>query len=102
MHSAFAAKRYNLIQFGDKMLLICKGQGNDALLDNELDPDYVYVTGNAYAFVNAINKKHPQQMLVIDGSNSDKLINLLQKQADSCHIKYSVLKRNKSVLIVSN
>jgi competence protein ComEC len=102
MRSGFAAKRYNLIQFDDKLILICKGQDNDALLDNALNPDYVYVTGNARGFVNAINKKHPQQMLVIDGSNSDRLINLLQKRADSCNVKYSVLKRNKSVLIVSN
>jgi len=102
MRSAFAAKRYNLIQFGDKMILICKGQGNDAMLDDALNPGYVYVTGNARGFVNAINKKHPQQMLVIDGSNSDRSINLLQKRADSCKIKYCLLKRNKSLLVVSN
>ena len=102
MRSAFAAKRYNLIQFGEKKILICEGKGNDDFLDRELNPDYIYVTGNARGFVNAIIKKHPQQMLVIDGSNSDRLINLLQKRADSCTIKYSVLKRNKSLLIVSN
>jgi len=102
MRSTFAAKQYNLIQFGDKTILICKGQGNDALLDNALNPGYVYVTGNAHGFVNAINKKHLQQMLVIDGSNSDRLINLLQKRADSCNLKYSELKRNKSLLVVSN
>jgi len=102
MRSNFAAKRYNLIQFDDKMVLICKGQKNDTLLTNHLNPDYVYVSGNARVFANAINKKHPQQMLVIDGSNSDGLINLLQKRADSCNVKYNVLKRNKSLLIVSN
>ncbi len=102
MSSAFAAKRYNLIQFRDKRVLVCKGQGSDDVLNNTLNPDYVYVTGNAHTFVNAINKKHPQQMLVIDGSNSDRLISLLQKRADSCNVKYSVLKRNKSLLIVSN
>lgn len=102
MHSAFAAKRYDLIQFRDKTILICKGQGNDDKLNNALKPGYVYLTGNARGFVNAINKKHQQQMLVIDGSNSDKLIGLLKKQADSCNVKYSVLKRNKSLLVVSN
>lgn len=102
MRSVFAAKQYNLIQFRDKKLLICRGQGNDALLNDKLKPDYAYVTGNAHTFINAINKKHPQQMLVIDGSNSDRLVYLLQKRADSCKIKYSVLKRNKSLLVVSN
>jgi len=102
MRSAFAAKRYNLIQFRDKKLLICKGRDNDVLLNDELKPDYVYISGNAHVFANAINEKYPQQMLVIDGSNSDKLIDLLQKRADSCNVKYSVLKRNKSLLIVSN
>jgi competence protein ComEC len=102
MRLAFAAKRYNLIQFDDKTILICKGQRNDTLLNNVLKPDYVYVSGNAHAFANSINKKHPHQMLVIDGSNSDRLISMLEKRADSCNVKYSLLKRNKSLLIVSN
>lgn len=102
MRTVFAAKKYDLIQFEGKMILLCKGQGNDVALNDALDPGYVYITGNARGFVNAINKKHPQQMLVIDGSNSDRLIDLLQERADSCNVKYSVLKRNKSLLVVSN
>jgi len=102
MRSGFAAKHYALIQFRDKKILLCEGTANDALLNDTLKPDIVYVTGNPHLFANAINKKQPSQMLVIDGSNSDRFISLLRNRADSCHIKYSVLKRNNSLLVVSN
>jgi len=102
MRSSFAAKKYKLIQFRDKTVLICSGQSNDVSLNDSLKPDLVYIMDNPHVFVNAINKQHPGQRLVIDGSNSEELITLARKHADSCSIKYNVLKRNKSLLIVSN
>jgi len=102
MRSSFAAKHYDLIQFRDKKILISRGSGSDLSLNDSLNPDLVYIMGNPHSFVNAINKKHPEQTLVVDGSNSDRLISTLRRRADSCGIKYNVLKRNKSLLLVSN
>jgi len=102
MRSAFAAKDYDLIQFRNIKLLICDGQADFAYLNDTFKPDYVYVTGKAYSAINSISKKHVQQTLVIDGTNSDWFTATLQKQADALKIKYKVLKRNKSLLLVSN
>lgn len=102
INTPFAKKRYDFIQFRDKKILVAKGQLNDIMLNDSLKPGYLYVTGNNRNAANAINKKHNKQMLVIDGSNSEHTISAIKKQADSCRIKYSVLKRNISMLVVSN
>lgn len=102
INSAYAKKKYDYIQFRDKKILLCSGQLSDEYVNSKLDPDYLYITNNNRAAINDINKKHVQQTLVIDGTNSDRLVNNLQQRADSCRIKYNVLKRNKSLLVVSN
>jgi competence protein ComEC len=80
MRSAFAAKDYDVMQFRNIKILICNG----------------------YTAINSIDKKHVKEKLVVDGSNSDHFISTLQKQANLFKIKCSVLKRNKSLLLVSN
>ena len=102
MRSAFAAKDYNLVQFRNIKILICNGQADYAYINNTFNPDYIYLTGNAYPAINSIDKKHVNEKLVVDGSNSDHFISMLQIQANRAGIKYTVLKRNKSLLLVSN
>ena len=102
MRSAFAAKQYDLLQFRGLKLLFCNGQDNYAYLNSTFKPGYVYVMGNPYTTVNTIAKKQVQQTLVIDAGNSDQFIYALQQKADKAKIKYTVLKRNKSLLLVSN
>jgi competence protein ComEC len=102
MRSTFAAKNYSLMQFRNIKILICNGQADYAYINNTFNPDYIYLTGNAYTAINSIDKKHVQQTWVVDGSNSDHFISMMQKQANTSGIKYTVLKRNKSLLLVSN
>jgi len=102
MRSAFAAKDYNLVQFRNIKILICNGQADYAYINNTFNPDYIYLTGNAYPAINSIDKKHVNEKLVVDGSNSNHFISMLQMQANRAGIKYTVLKRNKSLLLVSN
>jgi competence protein ComEC len=102
VNSIFAKKHYNLIQFGDKKILLCEGVPSEKGLNGSLKPDYMYITGNDHEAINIIYKKHFQQTLVIDATNSNHTISALQKRADSCRIKYTLLKRNKSLLVVSN
>jgi len=101
-NAAFARKKYGFIGFNDKRILICHGGTDDAYLNGALKPGYLYITANDYSAINTINKKHVQQMLVIDGNNNDHFIKTLRMRADSDQVKYCVLKRNKSLLIVSN
>jgi competence protein ComEC len=101
-NTSFAEKRYNFIKFRDESVLLCRGGVSEDYLDGSLQPNYKYITGNDQEAIKTVNKKHFQQTLVIDGTNSNHTIAALKKLADSCHIKYNLLKRNKSVLVVSN
>jgi competence protein ComEC len=102
MRTDFGAKKYDLIQFRHIKLLLCNGQANYAQLNNTFKPDYVYISGNPYIAINILTKKQARQTLVINAGNSDHFISTLQRQADLNKIKYNVLKRNKSLLLVSN
>jgi competence protein ComEC len=98
----FGAKKYDLIQFRHTKLLLCNGQANYAQLNNTFKPNYVYISDNPYTAINILTKKQARQTLVINAGNSDHFISTLQRQADLNKIKYNVLKRNKSLLLVSN
>jgi competence protein ComEC len=102
MRSAFAAKDYDLVQFRNIKILICNGQADYAYLNDTFKPDYVYFSGNAYSAINYTGKKQSKQTWIADGSNSDHFITTAQKQAGTQKIKYIILKRNKSLLLVSN
>ena len=71
-------------------------------LNVPLNTDYVYVTGNPYINIASINKNYKYGTLVIDGSNSNRSVSNFIQQAEAMHVNYALLKRNKSLLVVSN
>ena len=71
-------------------------------LSRKLKIDYLYVTGNPHVTLIDINKNYTFAKLIIDGSNTDRVINDLTKQAQTVHINYQVLKRNKSIIVTSD
>ena len=100
--ASFLLKHDNLIQFmGTRILLFNKGL-TDAGLNNKLKTDYIYLTNNPYAAINSINKNYDYRLVVIDATNSDHFIASMEQQAVTTKIKYVALKRNKSLLLVSN
>jgi competence protein ComEC len=102
IRSSYLVKKGNLIQFEDKKILLYNKQINTISLNKKLNIDYLYVTGSPYTDIKSINKNFAYKMLVIDGSNSNRLVNNLQQQAKLANVNYKVLKRNNSVVIVSN
>ncbi|HEY0244696.1 MAG TPA: ComEC/Rec2 family competence protein, partial [Mucilaginibacter sp.] len=102
VNAPFFVKRSNLIQFKNKLLLIFDGKQQNKLLSQRLKIDYVYITGNPHTAIDSINKNYDYQTLIIDGSNSDKLIANLEQEAKDLHINYQLLKRNNSFRILSN
>jgi competence protein ComEC len=102
MRSAFAAKYYDLVQFRNIKILICNGQADYNLLDKIFNPEYIYVTGETHQSISPVGNKPLRQTLVIDGSNSNRFLSDLLKQANRLQIKYHLLKRNNSYLAVSN
>jgi len=98
IRSAYVLKKGNLLQFGSQRILILNKQGDNILLNNKLNTDYLYITGNPHTDINTINKNYTYRRLVIDGSNRDNLIRQFWQSAKNC----SVLKRNISLWVVSN
>jgi competence protein ComEC len=98
----FILKKNNLIQFGDKRLLIFNKRLQKTNLVKRLRLDYLYISGNPDADINFINKNYNYKLLVIDNNNSASLINRLEDQANQVGANYWVLQRNKSVTIASN
>ena len=98
----YLKKHGDFIQFNHQKILLFDKQLLNIQLPEKLKTDYLYITGNPYTDLNLINKNYDYQTLVIDGSNNGKLIELLEQQAKEKHINYSVLKRNISLIAVSN
>ena len=98
----YLLKRYNYFQFLNKKVVILNKQYSAMTLNVPLNTDYVYVTGNPYINIASINKNYKYGTLVIDGSNSNRSVSNFIQQAEAMHVNYALLKRNKSLLVVSN
>jgi competence protein ComEC len=98
----FLLKKTNLIQFGNKKLLIFDKQLQSTILPVKLKLDYLYISGNPLADIDFINKYYNYGLLIIDNDNSNTLITSLEKRAKVLHINYRVLQRNKSIVLSSN
>ena len=97
--SPWLAKSHNFIQFLDKKIMLLDGQR--PAYTGKLKADYLYITGNPVNGLGQIAGIN-YSMLIIDGSNSDKFINLAQKQINSKGVHLKILKRNNSLITVSN
>ena len=86
---------------GKRILLFDKSL-TDASLNNKVKTDYIYLTNNPYTAINSINKNYDYRLVVIDAGNSDHFISSMIKQATATKMNYVALKRNKSLLLVSN
>jgi competence protein ComEC len=100
--TAWLVKKYNFIQFLDKRIFIFDRPIQNNILQNKLKTDYIYFTNNQDTELNVLNGDFDYGMLIVDGSNSDSRIGKIEKQAASFNINYKILKRNKSVISVSN
>jgi competence protein ComEC len=98
----YLKKQGNLIQFYNKRILIFDSGQPYMQLPEKLKTDYLYITGNPQINLQQISGNYDYQTLVIDGSNTGKLIDRLEAEAKAMHINYSVLKRNNSLIAVSN
>lgn len=99
INSSFLKKNNNFIQFQDKRILIYSPEVENVHLPEKLKVDYLYLTNNPHISISAINKNFDYRLLIIDGSNSNKTIDTLTKQAQTQNINYWVLKRNRSLII---
>jgi len=95
-------KQLNLIRFLNKRVFIFNGQLNDKRVAQKIAADYVYVTGNPGDDLRALNNNVNYEKLILDGSNADNTINRFTTLAQAGHVDYKILKRNNSLISVSN
>jgi len=93
-------KKDHFIQFLDKKIMLLDGETYNKL-PRMLKTDYLYLTGNPGAALNQLGDID-YSMLIIDGSNSDNLIRDAQKVANIKTGNIKILKRNNSLITVSN
>ena len=91
-----------MVQFLNKRLFIFDGYRKIDYLQQKFKINYLLLTGNPHESIKEINDSFEDYTLIVDGNNSDRLINQMKQQATSAHINYSILKRNKSYISASN
>jgi len=94
----YVLKRGGLVAFQNKNLLLLNDASKIQSIPQQLKIDYLYLSDNPPVDTGSFKNK----VLIIDGSCSDKYINSLLKTAKNIDFKYHVLKRNKSLNMLSN
>jgi len=95
-------KKNNLIQFLNTRIFLLNGKMENNLVSRKLKTMYLYVTNNPHNQLKDISNCFDYKTMVIDGSNQDNLIDELKELDEAKHLNYQVLKRNKSLISVSN
>jgi competence protein ComEC len=95
---SYLLKRGNLVAFQNKKLLLLNDSSRIQSIPQQLGINYLYISDDAFVDTAVIKNK----TLIIAGSNSDKYIAAFKEDIKIAPINYKVIKRNKSVCIVSN
>jgi competence protein ComEC len=102
INTTWLIKKRNLVKFLNKKVVIFDKQMGDNVLPQKFSTDFIYLTGNPNAGLNNIDNSFNYRELVVDGSNSDQLVNKIRQQTINRNVIYKLLKRNNSQISVSN
>jgi len=99
---SWMAKNDGLIQFIDNRAFILNTPPSQHKPTDRLKTNFIYITTNPKAELAVINRNFNFDRIIVDGTNSDAYIKRLTTAADSDKINYNILKRNISIISVSN
>jgi competence protein ComEC len=102
IHSPIALKKYNYVVFLDKNLLIFDKHIDNIRPYEKINVGYIYLAGNPYAVLDSLDKNFSCKQLVIDAGNSNHFISMAENKARLLKLNFTTLKRNKSLVVVSN
>ncbi len=94
-------KKGNLLQFQNQLVLVLSNNPYGRLSE-KLKTDYIYMSGKIGLNLSRINKNFICKTLISNSTMSNKNINNLKEEALLLNINYTSLKRNKSLITVSN
>lgn len=95
-------KHGNLIQFGNKTVLMINKTFEGKTFPDKLKIDYLYISGAPHIDLSTIWRNYAFKVLMADGSNSTRWMNQFEHDALLAKVNFINLKRNKAVLVVSN
>ncbi len=97
------AKQQNLVQFDDKRILIIDKKGNRHIsFADKPRLDHIYITGSPAIDLVYLTENYNFKTLIADGRNTPYLLNKLEDQNKSIKLDFWNLKRNNSLVVVSN
>jgi len=102
INTTWLKKKNGLVQFLNTRIFICNNLLETDKLPAKIKVNFIYFTGNPHGVTNIINRNFDYRMAVIDGSNSDHTVNELETKMHLDNINYKILKRNISLISVSN
>jgi len=102
INSTWIRKKNGMVQFLNITVFIFNHKLYLNDLSQRIKTSYIYVTGNPEDVLNRIRRNFDCRMLIIDGSNSDGETDQLTKQLNAESVNYNILKRNNSIISVSN
>jgi len=98
----YLAKKQNLVQFSNNRVLVIDKNTPDNLFVGKLNLDYIYITGSPKAELAQLQQNYNFKTLVIGGANSNYAESRLQTEALSAKTNFINLRRNNSLIVVSN
>jgi len=102
INNKWIAKQGGLVQFFNSRIFLLNNQPAGNGFSTKLSADYIYITGNPHTQLTAINSNFDYNLLLMDGSNSDAYIDALAGESQNKGVKFKILKRNISLITVSN
>jgi competence protein ComEC len=98
LHNSYFIKAGNLIQFGDKRILIVNKPYGKKLLPQKLNVDYIYLTGSPAINLQYLAKNYTFKMAIAGNNNSPALLKKLENEALTKRLPFYNLKRNKAFI----
>ncbi|TSD66518.1 DUF4131 domain-containing protein [Inquilinus sp. KBS0705] len=96
----YMIKQNNFIRFLNKTVLILNDEAPIKSIPQGFDINYLFISDNTSGYPNALNKGTGE--VILDAANSDQYIKQLEPLLRKQHLNYRILRRNKSVTVLSN
>jgi competence protein ComEC len=101
VQTPYLMKQLNLIRFLDKSILLFNPLLQNVVLPYKMPVDYLLFTHNPHSNLSSILKNYRVKHIIADANTSNQRLNSITNEADSLQLKINILKRNKSIIIVS-
>jgi competence protein ComEC len=102
INNAFVVKDSNLVQTGDKKILVINKAFSRKRFQQKPNVDYIYLTGSPAVNLQYLTENYTFKIVIAGNNNSARLLKSLDNEALVKKIPFYNLKRNKAFITASN